>query len=223
VPPAEYWQRIVEICRAHEVLLIADEVMTGFGRTGRRFAVQHWGITPDILVGGKGLAGGYAPLGVVCASEAVLAPIAKNRDEFMFYTYGAHPASCAAADKVLEILEREELVQRAAEVGEQLRKALAPLEKHPNVAEVRGLGLLQAVELVKNRTTLEPFPAATRLTHRVVVEGMLRGVFFYPGGVDPARDVVCLGPPLIIGEQEVEQIARVLREAIDAAVAGVEG
>jgi adenosylmethionine-8-amino-7-oxononanoate aminotransferase len=204
------------------VLLVMDEVMTGFGRTGRRFAVEHFGITPDVLVGGKGLTGGYAPLGAVFASEAVVAPIAKRGDEFMYYTYGAHPASCAAADRVLEILEREDLVRRAARMGEKLRAALAPLERHAHVAEVRGLGLLQAVELVRDRATREPFPAAARVGQRVVVEGILRGVFFYPGGVDPARDVVCLGPPFVVGEAEIETIARVLAESIDAAVAAVQ-
>lgn len=222
VPPPEYWRRVAEICRRHGVLLVMDEVMTGFGRTGKRFAVEHFGITPDVLVGGKGLTGGYAPLGAVFASEAVVAPIAERHEDVMYYTYGAHPASCAAADKVLEILEREDLVRRAAEMGERLRSALARLEEHPHVAEVRGLGLLQAVELVRDRATLEPFPASARLTQRVVVEGILRGVFFYPGGVDPARDVVCLGPPLVIEDAEIETIARVLAESIDAAVAGAE-
>ena len=217
-PPPDYWPRVAEICRRHGVLLIADEVMTGFGRTGRRFGVEHWDVVPDILVGGKGLAGGYAPLGAVFAREAVLAPLAAQHDELMYYTYGGHPAACAAADAVLGILEREDLVRRAAELGEKLRKALEPLEEHPNVAQVRGLGLLQAVELVRDRETLEPFPAEARLAMNVVVQGLPRGVFFYPGGSDPARDVVCLGPPFVIGDEEIELMARVLPEAIDAAV-----
>jgi adenosylmethionine-8-amino-7-oxononanoate aminotransferase len=222
VPPPEYWGRVAEICRRHGVLLVMDEVMTGFGRTGRRFAVEHFGITPDVLVGGKGLTGGYAPLGAVFASEAVVDPIARRGDDFMYYTYGAHPASCAAADRVLEILEREDLVRRAATMGERLRAALAPLERHAHVAEVRGLGLLQAVELVRDRATREPFPAAARVGQRVVVEGILRGVFFYPGGVDPARDVVCLGPPFVVSDAEIGTIARVLAESIDAAVAAAQ-
>lgn len=218
-PPDPYWPRVAEICRRHGVLLIADEVMTGFGRTGRRFGVEHWDVVPDILVGGKGLAGGYAPLGAVFAREDVVAPLAAVGDELMYYTYGGHPAACAAADAVLEILEREDLVRRAAQTGAALRKALEPLVDHPHVAELRGLGLLQGIELVRDRETLEPFPAEARLAWNVVVEGLGRGVFFYPGGADPARDVVCLGPPFIIDEAEVEMIARVLPEAIDAAVA----
>jgi adenosylmethionine-8-amino-7-oxononanoate aminotransferase len=221
-PPPEYWPAVVEVCRRHGVLVIADEVMTGFGRTGRRFGVEHWDVVPDILVGGKGLAGGYAPLGAVFASEAVLEPLAEKGDELMYYTYGGHPSACAAADAVLEILEREDLVRRAADLGARLRKALEPLEDHPNVAQVRGLGLLQAVELVRDRETLEPFPAEVGMAMRVVVQGLVRGAFFYPGGCGPARDVVCLGPPFIIGDEELELIARILPEAIDAAVASAD-
>jgi adenosylmethionine-8-amino-7-oxononanoate aminotransferase len=221
-PPPEYWPAVVEVCRRHGVLVIADEVMTGFGRTGRRFGVEHWDVVPDILVGGKGLAGGYAPLGAVFASEAVLEPLAEKGDELMYYTYGGHPSACAAADAVLEILEREDLVRRAADLGARLRKALEPLEDHPNVAQVRGLGLLQAVELVRDRETLEPFPAEVGMAMRVVVQGIVRGAFFYHGGCGPARDVVCLGPPFIIGDEELELIARILPEAIDAAVASAD-
>jgi adenosylmethionine-8-amino-7-oxononanoate aminotransferase len=221
-PPPEYWPAVVEVCRRHGVLVIADEVMTGFGRTGRRFGVEHWDVVPDILVGGKGLAGGYAPLGAVFASEAVLEPLAEKGDELMYYTYGGHPSACAAADAVLEILEREDLVRRAADLGARLRKALEPLEDHPNVAQVRGLGLLQAVELVRDRETLEPFPAEVGMAMRVVVQGIVRGAFFYPGGCGPARDVVCLGPPFIIGDEELELIVRILPEAIDAAVASAD-
>jgi adenosylmethionine-8-amino-7-oxononanoate aminotransferase len=245
VPPDAYWPRLAALCRRHGVLLIADEVMAGFGRTGRAFAVDHWDVVPDILVGGKGLAGGYAPMGGVYTSEAVIAPLAARGEEFMFYTYGAHPASCAAADAVLAILEREALVARAAAQGERLRERLeAALGEHPHVAEVRGRGLLLGVELVRDRATLEPFPAEAKLTSRVVAAGLGRGVFFYPGGTPFPRsepqasgefprsepqasgesrnlDVVCLGPPFTIGDAEIEQIATVLPAAIDDAVRAV--
>jgi adenosylmethionine-8-amino-7-oxononanoate aminotransferase len=220
VPPDEYWPRLREITRRHGVLLVADEVMTGFGRTGRRFAVEHWGVVPDILVSGKGLTGGYAPMGAVFASEEVVAPLAAQGEDLMFYTFGAHPAACAVADAVLEIMEREGLVQRAAELGERLAKRLLRLAGHPHVAEVRGLGLLRAVELVRDRATLEPFPSEARMAWRVVAAALARGAFFYPGGCDPARDVVCIGPPLSIGDEEIEAIGAALEGAIDAAVAG---
>jgi adenosylmethionine-8-amino-7-oxononanoate aminotransferase len=223
VPPDEYWPTIADICRRYEILLIADEVMTGFGRTGRRFAVEHWKVPPDILVGGKGLAGGYAPMGAVFAREEVVAPIAARGDELMFYTFSAHPACCAAADTVLDIMEREHLVDRAAEIGRKLRRRLAALESHPNVAEIRGRGLLLGVELVKDRDTLEPFPETDRLPLKVVMAGLAEGVFFYPGGCDPARDVILLGPPFIIEDEHIEQIVTSLATAIDAAVGRAAG
>jgi adenosylmethionine-8-amino-7-oxononanoate aminotransferase len=219
VPPDAYWPRLAEICRHHGVLLIADEVMTGFGRTGRRFAVDHWGVVPDILVGGKGLTGGYAPMGGLFARDEVLAPIAARGDDFMFYTYGAHPAACAAALAVLDILEREALVERAAAVGKELLARLSgALAAHPHVAEVRGLGLLLGVELVRDRATLEPFPPEAHLTSKVVGAGLGHGVFFYPGGSGAARDVVVLGPPFTVSAAEIDRIVEVLPRAIDDAV-----
>ncbi len=218
-PPEEYWPAISEICRSNGILLIADEVMSGFGRTGRRFAVEHWDLEPDILVGGKGLAGGYAPMGAVFATEAVTAPLAKRGETPMFYTFSGHPAACAAADTVLEIMEREKLVARAAEVGVLLRERLEKLERHPHVAQVRGRGLLIGIELVRHRDSLEPFPAEARVTDRVVAAGLRRGVFFYPGGSGPARDVLTLGPPFTIGPDEVEMIGSVLEESIDEVTA----
>jgi adenosylmethionine-8-amino-7-oxononanoate aminotransferase len=158
-PVAEYWPAIVDICRRHGILIIADEVMTGFGRTGKRFAVEHWGVAPDILVGGKGLTGGYAPMGGLFAREEVIEPIAASGDELMFFTYGGHPASCAAAEAVLDILERERLVERAAIMGAKLEQALRErLGSHPHVADIRGRGLPLGVELVRDRATLDPFP-----------------------------------------------------------------
>ncbi len=218
VPPDAYWPKLAEVCRRHGVLWIADEVMTGFGRTGRRFAVEHWGVTPDILVSGKGLAGGYAPLAGVFATEAVVAPLSALGEDLMFYTFGAHPAACAAADAVLDILERERLVERAAEMGERLRARLADLETHPNVGEIRGRGLLLGVELVADKATLEPFPAGSNLSARVVGAGLGEGVFFYPAGSGAARDAIVLGPPFIISDDEVEKIVTTLERAIDSAV-----
>ncbi len=220
VPPDGYWPRLREITRRHGVLLIADEVMTGFGRTGREFAVDHFGVVPDLLVGGKGLASGYAPIGGVYATEEVVAPIADRGEDVMFYTYSAHPAACAVADKVLEIMEREGLVARAAELGVHLAERLGTLRDHPNVAEVRGRGLLHAVELVRDRETLAPFAPEQRITTRVVVAGLARGVFFYPGGSKPGPDVICLGPPFTVTKDEIDRIVGVLGESITAAAAG---
>ncbi len=221
VPHDGYLLRVAEICKHYDVLLIVDEVMTGFGRSGRRFAVDHWGLVPDLLVSGKGLAGGYAPICGIYAREEVVAPIAVAGDEVMFYTYAAHPGACAAADAVLNILEREKLVERAARMGRLLGERLQTLLDSPYVAAVRGLGLLQAVELVRDRDTLEPFAPEAHFTLRVVGAGTARGVFFYPGGAGPCPDVVCLGPPFTIEEEEIDRIVEVLGQSIEDAASGL--
>ncbi|HTO53013.1 MAG TPA: aspartate aminotransferase family protein [Myxococcota bacterium] len=218
VPPDDYWPRLAELCRKHGVLLIADEVMTGFGRTGKKFAVDHWGVTPDILVSGKGLTGGYAPMAGIFASEAVVAPIAAREQLLMFFTYSAHPAACAAADRVLQILEREALVARAAAMGEKLGKRLSRLLSHANVGDVRGRGLLWAIELVADKATREPFPARVGFTNRVVAAGLEHGLFAYGGGVDPARDVITFGPPFTISEHEIELIGERIELALEGAL-----
>ncbi len=220
VPPAGYWPKVREICSKYGVLLIADEVMTGFGRTGRKFAVDHWDVTPDIMTGGKGLAGGYAPIGGVYATDAVAAPMIEAGMDMMFYTFSGHHASCAVADKVLQIMEREDLVTRAAKMGDLLRERLARLEGHPNVAEVRGLGLLQAVELVRDKDTLERFPASDRFVNKISAIGLQKGVFFYPAGSGEAQDIVLLGPPFTITEDEIDMLGSVLEQSIDLAAAG---
>jgi adenosylmethionine-8-amino-7-oxononanoate aminotransferase len=140
--------------------------------------------------------------------------------DMMFYTFTGHHASCAVADKVLEIMEREELVARCAKMGALLRQRLAGLEGHRNVAEVRGIGLLQAVELVKDSQTLERFPAADKFVNKITAIGLQKGVFFYPAGSGEAQDVVLLGPPLTITEDEIDLLGTVLEESIDLAVKG---
>jgi adenosylmethionine-8-amino-7-oxononanoate aminotransferase len=196
--------------------------MSGFGRTGARFGVDHDGFVPDLLVGGKGLAAGYAPIVGVFAREAVAAPIAARGDEVLFYTYAAHPAAGAVADKVLEIVEREGLVARAAHMGERLRERLvSALADHPHVGEIRGRGLLQAVELVKDRATLAPFALEDRMTATVVAAGLSNGVFFYPGGAGAAQDVILLGPPFTVSEAELDQLVTALQKSIDGAAAHV--
>ena len=219
VPPADYWPAVRSICDEFGVLLILDEVMTGFGRTGLPFGYQHWDIRPDILVSGKGLAGGYAPLGGVFATEEIGAAIEAAGMAVMFNTFGAHPAACAAAAEVLEIIVEEDLVDRAAQMGKALRqRLLEAFADHPNVAEVRGVGLLQAIEVVKDRQTLEPFPAADAVSNRIVGAGIERGVFYYGGGTGEVRDIVCMGPPFIIDHGHIDSMVEVLIDSVNAAV-----
>ncbi len=222
VPHDSYWGDVRAICDEHDILWIADEVMTGFGRTGTNFGFQHWPATPDILVAGKGLAGGYAPLGGVYASNQIAQPIADAGFTVMFHTFGAHPAACAGAAKVLEILRRDSLIERAATQGERLGSALRQrFESHPNVAEVRGRGLLQAIEVVRDRASLAPFDLELGVSNRIVGEALKRGVFFYGGGTGDVRDIVCMGPPFVITDQQIATIVDVLAESVDAALAGI--
>ena len=217
VPPDDYWPRIREICDRYGVLLILDEVMTGFGRTGTKFGFQHWDITPDILVSGKGLAGGYAPLGGVFASSMVGEAIAEAKLNVMFHTFGAHPAACAAAAEVLRIMIEEDLVTRARESGVKLAEKLqARLGQHPHVAEIRGRGLLQAIEIVRDRDTLEPYPEADNISGRVVANALKQGVFFYGGGTGEFRDMVCMGPPFIIDDSHIDTMVETLASAVES-------
>lgn len=221
VPPEDYWPAVRALCDEYGLLLVLDEVMTGFGRTGKPFGYQHWDIEPDILVAGKGLAGGYAPIGGVYASEQVGEAIAAAGLGVMFHTFGAHPAACAAATEVLDILTEERLVERAAAQGERLKAALVDaFAEHPRVAEVRGRGLLLAIEVVRDRDSLEPFPETDNVSNRIVGHALKNGVFFYGGGTGEVRDIVCMGPPFIIDDGHIDTMVRVLAEAVDAVTGG---
>ncbi|MGH6987012.1 MAG: aspartate aminotransferase family protein [Caulobacteraceae bacterium] len=216
VPPDGYLPGLRALCDEYGILLIIDEVMTGFGRCGSRFACEHFGVRPDILVSGKGLAGGYAAICGVFTTPEVAEPIAKAGLQVMFHTFAALPSACAAANEVLRILEEENLLARAAKMGARLRAVLDErLGQHPHVAEIRGLGLLQAVEIVRDREKLERFDERDKVTNRIVGKGLERGVFYYPGGTGEVRDIVCLGPPFIVSEEEIDLMADVLARSID--------
>lgn len=218
VPPDGYWVEIAQYCQERDILIISDEVMTGYGRTGTRFGYQHWDFTPDILVGGKGLAGGYAPITGVFSTKNVANTIASAGFSMMFHTFSAHPAACAAADKVLQILDEEELLKQVKPKGELLRThLLGALDNHPHVAEVRGIGLLQAIELVANRDSLERYPDNENIGGKVTQLAMEKGLSVYAGGNGIVRDVLVIGPPFTINEDQIGEIARILSESIDEA------
>jgi adenosylmethionine-8-amino-7-oxononanoate aminotransferase len=220
VPPVkEYWPRLREICSKYDVLLIADEVMTGFGRTGRRFAVDHWNVVPDILVGGKGLTGGYLPMGVCAVRGELVEEVERSKADFMFYTYSSHPVACAVADGVLGIMEREQLVERSAQVGARLGAQLREeLSGHPMVGDIRGSGLFWGIELVHDKANRVPFAPEKRVTNKVLAAALRRGLFFYPanGMAGQGRgDAMMLTPPFIIGDAEIEFVVRTARDALE--------
>ena len=219
VPPVkEYWPKIREICTRYDVLLIADEVMTGFGRTGRRFGVDHWDVVPDILVGGKGLTGGYMPMGMIAVKESLVEEVERAKAEFMFYTYSSHPVACAVADEVLAIMERERLVERSAEVGARLGSSLKEeLSGHPMVGDIRGTGMFWGSNSSKTRRP-HAFRSEKKVTNRVLGAAVRKGMFFYPATGMAGKaggDAMMITPPFIIGDAEIEFIIRTARAALD--------
>jgi adenosylmethionine-8-amino-7-oxononanoate aminotransferase len=219
VPPDGYWAAIAEVCRRHGVLLIADEVMTAFGRTGTWFGVDHWGVRPDILVGAKGATSGYFPFGFVAASGAVRDAVLDGAGFVHGFTYSHHVVGAAVAGEVLRILEDERLVAASAMKGERLRALLGErLADHPNVGEIRGRGLLIGLELVADRATRAPFPRADRVTERVLRAARDGGLLLYSGAglADGTNgDAILLGPPLVITDDELATIATDLAAAIE--------
>jgi len=224
-PPDDYWPAVAEVCRRHGILLVADEVMTGFGRTGRWFGLDHWGVRADIMSAAKGVASGYFPFALAVASGTVYETIAAGGGFVHGFTYSHSPVGAAAAAEVLRILESENLVEASRVKGDRLRNALqARLGGHPNVGEVRGRGLMVGVELVADRRTKAAFPRKARMIETVMAHARSGGVLMYHGtgnadGID--GDTVLLGPPFVTTEAELTQIADVLASAIDTAAGEV--
>jgi adenosylmethionine-8-amino-7-oxononanoate aminotransferase len=216
-PPDGYADRIAGICQEQGILLIADEIMTGIGRTGKPFAVNHWNLEPDLILVGKGVASGYAPLGAVLVSARVAEAFARGSGAFQHgFTYQAHPVSAAAGNAVLDRIEKQKLFDRARSAGQELRRSLAPLAKHPQVGEVRGLGLLVGIEFVKDQATREPFPREANVAEKIRQAALKRNVLTYPsqGCVDGLRgDHILLAPPFVISAEECSQIAQSLQFA----------
>lgn len=219
VPPAEYLPRIAEICKRHGILLVVDEVMTGMGRTGKNFAVEHWHVEPDIILVGKGIGSGYAPLGAVMVTGRVASAFEKGSGSFLHgFTYNAHPVCAAAGLAVLDYAAKHDLFAGVAAKGKELRGALDPLAASPIVGDIRGIGLLLGIEFVRDKATREPFPASANVASRIYDAAFRRGVLTYPiqGCADGARgDHILIAPPHIISSEEMQLLASVLHDAID--------
>lgn len=211
IPPAEYWQRLREIADKYGVVLIADEVITGFGRTGKMFAPEHWGIQPDITAVAKALTSGYLPLGAAIATKKIAdAFVGGPKETFRhLITFGGHPVSAAAALKNLEIFEREDLVGNSERMGKYLLERLEGLRKYKSVGDIRGLGLIAAVELVKDRETKEPYPADLGLAKRLPKMLYDRKLVSFRAG-----DVISICPPLVINKDEVDFLVDALDDGI---------
>ena len=221
VPTDDYWPAIREVCDRYGVLLIADEVMTGFGRTGAWFGMDHWGLRPDILVAGKGASSGYWPLGLVAASGSVFETI-RGGGFVHGFTHSHSVVGAAVGRAVLARLREDRLIEASRDKGERLLKLLtAGLGEHPFVGDVRGLGLMIGIELVTDRSTRAPFPRSEKVTERVLAAARDDGLLLYPStgcadGTD--GDLVMLGPPFVITDEELSEAAARTRAAIERAL-----
>ena len=223
-----YFRRVREVCDRHGVLLIADEVMCGMGRSGTLYAVEQEGVTPDLITIAKGLGGGYQPIGAVMAQERIVRAIEQGSGFFQHgHTYLGHATACAAALAVQQVIRRDGLLERVRAQGAGLRQRLErALGDHPHVGDIRGRGLFMGLELVTDRASKQTFDPALSLHARVKREAMARGLMVYPmGGTIDGRhgDHVLLAPPFIVSDDELDQLTERLAGAIDAAIAQARG
>ncbi len=218
-PPAEYFRMVREICDRHDIVMIDDEVICGVGRTGRNFGIDHWGVVPDIIVTGKVVTGGYAPVGAVLAHERVHAALARGSGTFVHgYTYSGNPLSSAIGVAVLDYIQRNGLIPRAAEMGAYLFEQADRLRKLPVVGDIRGKGLLMGIELVADSVTARPPDRRLRLSERVVETAFARGLIVVSGagGINGvAGDYVCLAPPYTITRAQVDDMLAILGECLE--------
>ena len=223
MPPNNYWSAVSGVCRTHGVLLIADEVMTGFGRTGTWFACEHWQVRPDILVAGKGASNGIWPLGLTIASGAVHDAVRSAGDFIHGFTSSHHPIGARVALAVLQRLRDGGLVKRSLVAGGTLHALLADrIAGLEHVGDVRGRGLFAGIELVADRATQEPFPRDEHAAERVTRAAKELGLLLYPStgcadGID--GDVILLGPPYIVTDAQLETIV----DRLAAAIATLDG
>lgn len=211
--PQGYLSHLRELCDTHDVLLIADEVATGFGRTGRMFACEHEGVSPDLMVVAKGITGGYLPLAATFTSKKVCDAFYADYEElktfFHGHTYTGNPLACAAALANLRLFEEDAVLDRLQPKIERLRALLHRFWDLPHVGDVRRAGFMVGIELVKDKKTKEPFPLARRTGRRVTLKARQKGVIIRPLG-----DVVVLMPPLVIPEEDLERLCTVAAESI---------
>ena len=210
VPDDDYWPKVREICDRYGVLMVADEVITGFGRTGKMFAMEHWNVTADLMTFAKGVTSGYQPVGGVMVTNKVYDAFKGDGDKTFThgYTYSGHPAGAAAALANLAIIEEEELVQNSAETGAYLKGQLETLKEHSMVSEVHGTGLLLSVELLEDKATGKPFPKGAPKLKRLVEEMENRGM------LTRAEPYLYIAPPLTLTREEADEIVSIIDEAL---------
>jgi adenosylmethionine-8-amino-7-oxononanoate aminotransferase len=217
--PDGYFQKIREICTKYEVLFIADEVMTGWGRTGMMWGIDHWGVTPDILTTAKGISGGYSPFSAIIARDEIWSVLQENHSPFKAgHTLNANSVSCSAAVAVIHYIQNHNLVENSRILGEQLLTGFHELmETHPIIGDVRGLGLMVGFEFVKDRHLRQTFPPQLKVSSLFEQAALANGLVTYPctGSLDGIMgDMILLAPPLIITEEQVVEIIRIIDQSI---------
>jgi adenosylmethionine-8-amino-7-oxononanoate aminotransferase len=218
--PPEYFSIVRQICDRYDVLFIADEVMTGFGRTGKNFGIEHWEVTPDIIVGGKGLGAGYFPIGVAICTDKVFQPFQETLGSFTHgFTYQGNPLAAAVALSVVDFIKENDLVAHVARMGEYLMERLSGMYRFDFVGDVRGRGFMTAVELVKDKGTKEPFPRERGITRLVTETAYKRGLILYPasGGQvqGVAGDAFMVAPPFIATQEQLDEIIDILDQMLE--------
>lgn len=225
LPRPDYWKNVREICDRHEVLFIADEVLVGAGRTGTWSALEPYGVAPDIQIFGKGIAGGYAPLSAMLTSTRILDVLAAGSGAPLHnQTFSQYPVSCAAGLAALRQLRNEGLIERCARMGVVLQQQLGELLEHPNVGDVRGRGLLTGIEFVADKASREPFDRKRRMAETFTEAAQRAGLVVWPntGQADGTNgDLVLIGPPFIITEDEISELVRLFRSALDTAIRSI--
>ncbi|OEH93611.1 aspartate aminotransferase family protein [Bacillus solimangrovi] len=219
VPPPGYYERVREICNYHNILFIADEVMTGIGRTGKMFGMEHWNAEADIITLGKGMSAGYTPIAATLAKDHVLEPILNGSKVVMSgHTYSANPQSAAVSLAVLDYIEKHDLVAASADNGEYLLHQLQPLlERYELIGNIRGKGLMVGVEFVANAFTKIPFDKALNVRDMIVQRAQHYGLLIYPSGAGidgNAGDAVIIAPPLTIKKEEIDQLVEIFERAV---------
>ncbi len=211
VPPPDYLPKLREICTRHGVLLIDDEVITGFGRTGRWFAVEHANVVPDMMIFAKGVTSGYVPLSGVIISRDVHETLKMQKGVLAHgFTYSGHPVACAVALENLRLIEEERLVERVAEAGRRLLPQLRTLTHHPIVGDVRGVGLLAGIEFVKDKASRTSFDPSLGVARQVWLAALEDDVIFRP----LTGDVLAICPPFVVSDEQIDTMVRVLDGAI---------
>ncbi|MBO8157570.1 MAG: aspartate aminotransferase family protein [Bacillaceae bacterium] len=216
IPPPDYLKKVRQICDQHQILMIADEVITGFGRTGKMFACEHWDVVPDMLLFAKGVTSGYMPLGGVVIRKTIHDDLIELAEGTLLhgFTYSGHPVSCAVGLRNIQIIEEEHLVEHAQTVGEVLKKQLQQLQKDISyVGEVRSLGLIAGLEIMKNPDTNERF--SEKISPLIVKEARNRGLILRNVVFEDA-DTIVFAPPLIIQKHEIEKMFSILKDSFNA-------